>query len=298
MKKRFKISAIVLVIAILLVGFAVTHFIAPYIIIQPYRANLDITPANYNASYEKLAIYTEDSLRLSGYLIKSDSIKLKGIIIMVHGVGGCKEHFIPLGAKLSKIGISSIVFDGRAHGESEGQYSTYGYYEKKDVKKVVDFIKSRYTDIPVGIWGNSLGGAIALQAMAYDSRLDFGIIESTFANMDEIVFDYKKRYLKGFGLKFVSDYALYRAGNIADFDPNEVRPVNAVKEITKPMFIAHGDADKLIAFKYGETLFQNLKSTNKIWYPVENAGHSNLGEKGGKAYQKALFDFIQKNTKQ
>lgn len=293
MLKRLAIGVFVL----LLFGFLITHFVAPYIILKPQRVHLNQTPADYNVAFDELTIRTEDNLQLSAYLIYPEPIQPKGVFIMVHGIGGCKEHFIPLAAKLSKAGIATLVFDLRAHGESEGTYATYGYHEKNDVRKVVDFIKTKYSTIPIGIWGNSLGGAISLQAMAADPRIDFGIIESTFANMDDIVFDYKKRYLKGIGLRFVSDYTLNRAGKIASFNPDMVRPINAVKKIEKPMFLAHGDADKRICIAYGEALFTNLKSENKIWYPVPGAGHLNLSEIGGAAYQNALFQFIDSNLK-
>lgn len=88
--------------------------------------------------------------------------------------------------------IDTFIFDSRAHGESQGKYCTYGFYEKKDISAIVDFIGPKYRNVNIGIWGNSLGAAVAIQAMEYDSRILFGIIESTFTDLSQIVFDYKK----------------------------------------------------------------------------------------------------------
>ena len=134
---------------------------------------------------------------------------------------------------------------------------------KKDIAQIVDKIKARQPNLPVGIWGNSLGGAIAIQALEFDERIKFGIIESTFTELNQIVFDYKKRILKGIGLKFLSDYALKKAGEIANFKPFKVQPIESVKNIEQPIFIAHGDADENISSKYGQQLFDKLKSKDK-----------------------------------
>lgn len=273
----------------------VIHFVAPYAIIQPGRVHLNSTPADYNMSYKKLSLETTDNINLVGYHIKSQKDHTKGVLILVHGVGGCKEHFVALGAKLAKIGIASYLFDERAHGESGGKYCTYGFYEKHDISKIVDVAKQTYPNIPIGIWGNSLGGAVALQAMEIDKRLEFGVIESTFTNLHQITFDYKKRVLQGIGIRAISDYALQRAGKIANFNPEKVQPIAAVKNIEQPIFIAHGDKDIHISIKYGRALYMHLKSKDKVWYPIEGGTHVNMSKQGGKAYQNALLKFINEN---
>ena len=64
-------------------------------------------------------------------------------MILVHGIGGCKESFLSLANRLANQGIASVLFDNRAHGQSGGQYSTYGFYEKKDISRIIDILKSK-----------------------------------------------------------------------------------------------------------------------------------------------------------
>ena len=239
----------------------------------------------------------DDDSELSGYWIKSEKDTAKGIIILVHGIGGCKEHFLNLSKELSKAGIESIIFDGRAHGKSGGEFCTYGFKEKYDISKIVDKIKSKNPNYKIGIWGNSLGGAIAIQTLEIEKGIDFGIIESTFTELDKIVFDYKKRILKGIGIKLISDFGLKRAGEIADFNPNKVKPIESVKNIGQPMFIAHGDSDKNISVEYGKQLFDNLKSKNKELAIIKDGGHFDLFDKGGEEYKSKLLNFIERNLK-
>ena len=279
----------------MILGFIGVNNIAPYAITQPPRTNESITPKELNLKSEPLNIITKDNVEINGYWIKSELDTSKGIIILIHGIGGCKEHFLGLAEELSKKGIESIIFDGRAHGKSGGEFCTYGFKEKKDIAQIVDKIKERKPNLPIGIWGNSLGGAIAIQTLEFDKRIKFGIIESTFTELNQIVFDYKKRILKGIGIRSLSDFALKRAGQIANFEPLKIKPIESVKNIEQSIFIAHGDSDRNISFKYGQQLFDNLKTKDKEFILVKGGGHFDLFDKGGIEYKNKIMNFIDRN---
>ena len=292
---RMKLKYLFAIIAtFLFVGFIGIYFIAPYAILQPPRTSLSIDFESLDLKGKKIQIDNGTSI-LKGYQIDTKRDSVRGSMILIHGIGGCKEHFIGLAEKLGTMGISSFLFDLRGHGESEEKYLTFGFKEKKDFAKVVDFIKNENPELPIGIWGNSLGGAVAIQTLEYDEQIDFGVIESTFHDLNQIVFDYKKRILKGFGIRFVSDFGLKRAGEIGGFDPQKIKPIESVKNIEQPVLIAHGTADKNISFEYGKLLFENLKSKEKVFVPVEGGGHEGLFRTGGEAYGKAILDFIESN---
>ncbi len=287
--------ALVTFFVLVLLAFVGLHKIAPYAIISPYRVNEDLSPTDLGLESEVLTLSGVDDVPLKGYWVKSKQDTAKGIIISLHGIGSCKEHGLPLAKHLAEQGIETIVFDGRGHGESGGKYNTYGFYEKLDVSNIMDYIKARKPEAKVGIWGNSLGGAIALQALAIDQRIEFGVIESTFTDMRLIVHDYAKRLMGGISLRFASNYALWRASKIANFDPNKVKPIISVQSIKQPVLIAHGDADENISVEYGKQLFENLKSTDKELVIVEGGGHAGLFQQGGEAYAEKLWTFIARN---
>jgi len=70
-------------------------------------------------------------------------------MLLLHGIGGGKEHFYNLAKSLAEQQIASIVYDARGHGESDGQYISYGFYEKQDVSVIVSEVKKRY---PLFFW--------------------------------------------------------------------------------------------------------------------------------------------------
>ena len=294
--KRFCTITLV-IIALAVIG---VHFIAPYSIIRPLRINEPITPVQLGLTSKDFVLNTKDGITLNGYWIKSNhaldsDTSSKGIVILIHGISSCKEHLLGVAQELSNQGLESIVFDTRAHGESGGKFVTFGINEREDISGIVDQIKDYNPDLPIGVWGNSLGGAIAIQALESDPRIKFGIIESTFAELDQIVFDYKKRTLGGLGIRSLSDYVLKRAGKIAGFPPNEIKPIESVKNIHQPVFISHGDADESIDFRYSQALFDNLKTEDKEFFLIKNGGHDGLFEVGGVEYKNKIFAFIHKH---
>ncbi|MEO0895891.1 MAG: alpha/beta fold hydrolase [Bacteroidota bacterium] len=281
-----------IVLIFLLVLTAAIYFgvniAAPYGIIIPLR----VDPANhgekywhpshpsfYNLNYDTLDIVTDDSIHLAGYWVKPrQSDSLKGSFIFLHGISSCKEVFLEFASFLADQGVGSVLFDLRAHGKSGGQFNTYGYHEKRDVAVVNQFIKKQEPNLAVGVWGNSLGGAIAYQSLAYDTTLDFGVIQSTFARLPQIVDDYGKRII-GFRIPGLANYALEKASRIADFPGFEVVPANSCKEITQPVYVMHGDQDINIDISYGRENFDNIPHSHKVWYTVEGADHYDLPRK-------------------
>ncbi len=296
MKKKIKYTILVLLLVIVIGSVLIAKYVLPYAIIKPPRVSVNSAPNDLNLKALNINVITKDSTKIVGYWIKSDSITPKSIVLFAHGIGGCKEHFLNLSKHLSQMGIESILIDSRAHGESGGEYCTYGFKEKKDISQIVDYIKTKNDTIPLGIWGNSMGGAIAIQALEYDKRIAFGIIESTFTNLEDIVYDYQKSYTYGIGLKPLCNIALNEAGKIAGFNPDSVSPIASVKQIKQPIFMAHGKKDQNIKFEYGERLFEHLKSTDKKFVAIENAGHLDLSQKGGPDYIKAIIDFLRKHS--
>jgi pimeloyl-ACP methyl ester carboxylesterase len=284
----------------LLIVTVAIYFIGPYPIIRPMRS--DCAAITDDPTIEAVTVKGWNDIELDGYWYHVDNPR--ATILLLHGVGSCKEVWQPTSEWLAKIGIETLAFDSRAHGRSGGDFMTFGHHEKEDIKKVLDFIDAvnlkRATSLsypPIGIFGNSLGGAIALQTMGIDDRIQFGIIESTFARLDEVVFAYMKRTSGGWGFKFTSDLILKRAGELAGFDPDLVRPQEAVKSVHQPVFLAHGDADSNIPVANAHLNFDNLASADKELVIVPGADHWGLYSASGEEYQRKLVDFIERQIR-
>lgn len=284
----------VLFIAIL--GGVILYFVLPFTIIQPQRIDHPHTPENYKLNFSDIRIINEPQDTLAGYWTYAENKKPKAVVLLLHGIGGCKEELLHKARHLSKLGYDAVLMDSRGHGKFENGFCTYGFYEKADFKLVIDEIKKQQPNLKLGVWGHSLGGALSLQIMENDQRIAFGIIESSFTHLRQIIYDYQQRIFKGISLKPFADFVLYRASKIAKFDPDVVLPIEAAKRLKQPILLIHGVSDEHISVEYSKTLFENVNNNNKELYLIPGAAHMDLWEKGGKEYEQKVFGFILKQV--
>ncbi len=252
---------------------------------------------HYSKDFKRLVIESDDGLKLAGLLLKTEQVPAKGTVILVHGIRSSKEYFLPIAQWLNQRGYHALLLDQRAHGESDGKYCTFGVQEKRDVRIWVDELVAENQEVtPIGIWGQSLGGAVALQALACDDRLEFGIIESAFSDFASIVHDYFKLFL-GVEMPFITDYLIWRAGQVAGFDPACVVPAQSAKQIQQPVFMVHGERDNRIDWHYARTNFDNLASTDKTFITYPEATHFNVWKMGGEDYFNQVEQFLARQSR-
>lgn len=235
---------------------------------------------------------SKDGIKLRFDILRSESETQKGTILLLHGINSSKEAMLPLSNFLVKNGYNSVLIDLRCHGESGGKYCTYGYYEKYDIVSILDTLSKINLSQNFGIWGQSLGAAISLQALAIDKRLNFGVIESTFSEFRLIAHDYAKFHI-GFDLPFVTDYAIYRAENLAHFCADSVKPYLSARKTDQKIIMVHGENDKRISIDYGLKNYNNLRSENKRFIRIKDAGHLDLWQKAGTNYFKDILSLIE-----
>ena len=303
-KRRTKIIKPLLLVLIIL-GFLLTHFFIPRLISEIRNPIVGLIKRNKNISHQlmtdqnleikskTLSINSFDDVKLSARLTYSNLDSVKSTVILLHGIRSNKGYFIDLSNFLSKNGYNSVALDLIAHGESGGQFCTFGVNEKKDIQILVDYLYENENLNHIGIWGQSLGGAIGLQAMGIDDRLEFGIIESAFSDFKTIVNDYFDLHA-GFSFAPFSNYLVNRTGSIAEFNPNEAKPIEYCENIKQPILIVHGNDDKRINIKYGKDNFSKIQSTDKEFIEIDSANHTNVWKVGGKTYFDKVLLFLDK----
>ena len=130
-----------------------------------------------------------------------------------------------------------VAYDSRAHGESEGDACTYGFYEKADLSRVLDKISGPG---PILLLGSSLGAAVALQTAAEDNRVAIVVAVASFSDLRTVA----SERAPFFASKGNIDSALRIAEDLAKFKVDDVSPVLAAARIEIPVLVIHGESDK------------------------------------------------------
>ncbi|MCB9198472.1 MAG: alpha/beta fold hydrolase [Flavobacteriales bacterium] len=281
-----------ILLATVVIIFVFIHFLAPQMIVgkRPLKSGY-LSVQDFKLDVDTITVKSNDGFNQYAIWCKSNIDTIKGTILMIHGIGSCKDHFLAKAEWLADNGFQSLLIDLRTHGMSEGEYITYGYYESNDIQLFVDEITNKYKTGKIGIWGQSLGAAISLQVLSKDKRIEFGIVESTYCTFDEVVHDYSKRIF-GIPLGWINDYVIWRSQSIADFDKTNIHPENACKVLNQPILLVHGTNDDRINVSCANRNFEALSSSQKELLLIEGANHINVWEIGGTNYETKCLDFI------
>jgi uncharacterized protein len=273
--------------------------IGPVLLLQPYLRRADyyrkytslLTPADAGVPFEELTLKSAEGIHLSCWLIKASGTA-RGTVIYLHGVSECKIIGLPIAVMLHQQGYNVFLLDSRRHGYSGGTYCTYGFYEKHDACTVIDYLLSRkdLTVGKIGLFGRSMGAAIAIQAAAMDTRVSAIVAEGGFATLRSIFDDYQKRMIK-LPWHYLRNIVIKRSEHLAHFKASAVSPLHAVKDVHVPIFIIHGTADHLIKSHYSEMVYGNTGEPKELWL-IPGATHNDLAEVGGEEYRRRILRFF------
>ncbi|HWP45402.1 MAG TPA: alpha/beta fold hydrolase [Blastocatellia bacterium] len=248
--------------------------------------------------FEDILISSFDGTKLHGWWMEAD--KAGPTVVVLHGVKKNRTDVLRAALILRQAGFNVLIFDGRGHGSSEGRYITYGFYERRDVESAIGWLISekQVNEKLIGIAGESMGAAIALQVAAHDSRVRAVWADSPFASLRRVTEEFVRRVtrLPGPVLSPVLWTTLQVASYRGKFDVNMVEPIALAAQIKCPVFLVHGTADDLISTSHSESIYAALCGKKELWI-VEGAGHARIKRHSKREYSERLVAFFKENLK-
>ena len=296
------LAILTMLVVFLLSVTAILTMVGPTLLLRPrkrtaefYRKlHLPVSPSEIDLQYEEINVMGIDNIKLNSWLIKSAK-PARGTVIYLHGVADCKMDGIRFAKFLHDNHYNVFLIDSRRHGESEGEFCTFGYYEKFDLENAINYLQTR-TDISPGkiaLFGTSMGAAIALQTAAIDTRISGVIAENSFLTLRSIFDDYQKRMIK-LPFHYLRNLVIKRSELLAHFKANDVSPMESLKKIQIPIMIIYGTEDHLINHQYSVRLF-SLANEPKEVFPIEGAKHNDTWQIAGKTYEQKILSFLERS---
>jgi len=192
---------------------------------------------------------------LQGWRCKAQKDR-RGTLVYLHGVADNRGSGAGVVRRFVNRGFDVIAYDSRAHGDSGGDACTYGYFEKEDLRRVLDTVPSG----PVVLLGTSLGAAVALQEAADDPRVSAVVAAETFSDLRTIA-----RHRAPF---FLPEPTIRKAFSMAEaqgrFEVAAVSPVAAASRITVPVLLIHGQLDGDTPPEHSMRVFAALRGPKRL----------------------------------
>lgn len=209
-------------------------------------------------------MFEGDGVALAGWRFPAAGHR-RGTIMYLHGVADNRGSSLDAARRFVPRGFDVVAFDSRAHGDSAGDICTYGFYEKRDLARVLD----RIEDGPIVLIGSSLGAAVALQAASEDARISAIVAAESFSALATVASERAPW--------FFTKGSIARAFAVAErsgrFTIDDVNPARAAQRISVPVFVVHGASDRETPPDHSRRIFDALHGPKKLVI-VEGAGHN------------------------
>lgn len=224
------------------------------------------------AKVSKTEVYINsfDNIRLHAYKISALSNKY---VIISHGYTNEGLDMLDYAKHYSELNYNVLLIDHRAHGKSDGKYSTMGMLESKDVLSWINYIIGEDKKSKIILHGISMG---AYTIMLTTTKKD--LPKNVLCAIEDCGFYsiYKQFYhqLKHEGHKpkiiisaanifyiFILKVSVYKS-NI----------LNDLKKVKIPMLFIHGGKDKFVTREYLEEIY-NSYGGKKEKLIIDNAKH-------------------------
>lgn len=234
----------------------------------PTRA-IVATPDAIGLDYEPVKISTGDGLNLDGWYVPARDAR--GVLLFFHGNAGNISHRLESLEIFNRLRLSTLIFDYRGYGRSEGTPSEEGTY--RDAAAAWRYLTEirRVPRERIVLFGRSLGGAIAAHA-ASRHRPAALILESAFTSVPDVA----THYFGMFPVRWLTRYR-YDTGR-------------ALRTVSCPVLIIHSPDDEIIPFQHGRALFDIAPSEKRF---LSIRGDHNTGFlMSGEHYVNGLDEFL------
>ena len=167
--------------------------------------------------------------------------------------------------------------DYRGIGYSDGDITTSGVNETKDVIEVIKYLKSRGFE-KISYFGRSLGAECGIYAAAQFPDLvclafDSGSIDTKTLSIYQLNY-FKKIEKNTIERLWPEACRIINEKYGIDFLILE-EPYMVADKITQPIFVIHGNNDKIVPISNSEKLMELVKSQDKKFVPF-NEGHNDF----------------------
>lgn len=299
-KRRLPTKLILVVIIVLILAALVISILSistAWNLSRPAKVELPIFSANIVPEYDSISFRDiNDEVTLKGwYFITPNSNKT---IILAHGYGSnrlpYKEDTIELIKSFLNEGYNFLTFDFRNSGESEGDITSVGYFEKYDLLGAIKYAKLRGSD-EIILLGFSMGASTSILAAAESQDVTAVIADSPFSDLTM----YLNENLSVWSNlpPIFNKTTLLAMKFLTGVNTKDVSPINDISKILpRPVLLIHSKNDEKIPIQHSYLLKEASADNVELW-ETSDANHVETYTKYPDEYINKVLGFLKNNIK-
>lgn len=295
---RPSLKSIVRAVCVVLLGlnilafvsaYALTHHQPPFGIPKPQSVQ---KPTDIGLSYTAHRIEVSSSDWIETWLIPTE--KPQGTVLLFHGNHGTKgQQLLPPAKVFHDLGYNTLLVDFRGAGGSSGYTSSTGYWEAEDVGLAVQQAQQLSLELPLVMYGISMGSAAILRAIATQTiQPDAIILELPFIRLTQAI----RSRLSLFPLPTspMAELLVFWGGLQQGFNGFTHNPINYATQVTAPSLILQGQQDRWTTTAEIEALQKQLRGhSQRVIFPT--AGHQLLVTVDPDLWREKISQFLRES---
>jgi fermentation-respiration switch protein FrsA (DUF1100 family) len=230
---------------------------------------------------------------LDGWLLRG---RRPGIIVLMPGYARDHRRMWRYEHFLRADGWSLLALDFRSSRLWKRKPTTLGFYELADGRAALDWIASqpRFSREPVGFFGESLGGSVALELAAERPDVRAIAVDSPFANGRMAIED-GCRYVAHLPVVPFAAIQRWLGTWVTGHDPTALDAVAALRRLgARPLLLIQSGLEDRFSRKEVEMLTDAAGPGAQTWL-VEDAGHNRAWITHRADYERRVRAFFAKN---
>ena len=249
--------------------------------------------ANSVVSYKKdLEIKSFDNLKL---IAEYYDFGYDKTVIIMPGRRECLIYSYFYAMPYQEVGVNVLVIDQRAHGLSEGKYSTCGILEAKDVIEWSKYLHDKFKQSTIYLHGVCVGTVCSINVLRdkdCPSYVKAAILDSAPISYKEIFGNHMMELGHKLWPTFPIIWWYFKKKTHCNI--NESNPLKYIDQVKQPICFIHGKLDAYCFPNKTEWLYDKCKAQKEIhWF--ENGTHSKVRLADSNQYDEIVKQFIKKN---
>jgi len=235
---------------------------------------------------------------------------IKGLVFIIHGFAEHCQRYDSFAKDLNSEGLMVFSHDHVLHGENPGYFLEITNYKQfiDDAKQHATLMKEKHPDLPMFLFGHSMGGCVSVFLVKDNPTLFNGLILSSpllapnaeFTPFKVAVAKRLYTWLPRFPVgildpnqissdkdqvkKYIDDPLIYNGRvnlqTALQLYTMATEVQSCFKLISLPFLVQHGVADEIALISLSRSLIESSPSTDKLKVEFEGAKHELLHESG------------------
>lgn len=214
----------------------------------------------------------------------------KGTVILFHGYAGEKSMLISRAEEFTRLGYSTLLVDFMGSGGSEGEGTTIGFAESREVRDCYQYIAGS-GEKNIHLFGTSMGAAAILKAMddyyIYPTSV---ILECPFGSLYKSVcarFD-----IMGVPAVPMAGVLTFWGGFQQGYWAFGHNPSKYAKSVNCPTLLLFGEKDDRVSMEETQEIYHNIPQ-KKVLITYPNLGHNIFTPENRQKWANDVASFLQ-----